>query len=65
MKLSSIYEMIAHHYINRKKVTIPVDMTNDRKLMILATGTSANEFCHNIDSYLDKYKQDVLNNLKF
>lgn len=57
MKLLSIYEMIAHHYINRKKVTLPVDMANDRKLMILATGTSANEFWNNVDYYLNKYKQ--------
>lgn len=57
MKLSSVYEMIAHHYINRKKVTIPVDMANSRKLMILATGKSANEFWNNRDFYLEKYKQ--------
>lgn len=57
MKLSSIYEMIAHHYINRKKVTIPTDLAKSRKLMILATGTSANEFWNNVDLYLDKYKQ--------
>lgn len=57
MKLASIYEMIAHHYINRKRVTIPVDMANDRKLMVLATGTSANEFWNNIDFYLNKYRQ--------
>lgn len=57
MKINMIYEMIAHHYINRKKVTIPVDMANDRKLMILATGTSANEFWNNIDFYLNKYRQ--------
>lgn len=57
MKLSSIYEMIAHHYINKKKVSIPVDMANDRKLMVLATGTSANEFWNNVDYYLNKYKQ--------
>ena len=57
MKLVSIYEMIAHHYINRKRVTIPVDMANNRKLMVLATGTSANEFWNNDDYYLNKYKQ--------
>lgn len=57
MKLSSIYEMIAHHYINRKKVTLPIEMADDKKLMILATGKSANEFWNNIDFYLEKYKK--------
>ena len=57
MKLSSIYEMIAHHYINRKKVTLPMDVAGDGKLMILATGKSANEFWNNRDFYLEKYKQ--------
>ena len=44
MKMKMIYEMIAHHYINKKKVTLPCDMSDNKKLLILATGTSASEF---------------------
>ncbi len=44
MKIKMIYEMIAHHYINKKKVTLPCDMSDNKKLLILATGTSASEF---------------------
>ena len=47
MKIQMVYEMIAHHYINRKRVTLPCDMSNGKKLLILATGTSANEFWDN------------------
>lgn len=44
MKIQMLYEMIAHHYINKKRVTFPCDMSNGKKLLILATGTSASEF---------------------
>lgn len=44
MKLYSIYEMMAHHYINRKKVTIPYDISEGKGLLVLATGPSANDY---------------------
>lgn len=47
MKISMIYEMIAHHYINKKRVTRPMDLSNGKKLLIMATGKSANEYWEN------------------
>lgn len=44
MKISLIYEMLAHHYINKKKVARPEDLSKGRKLLIMATGKSANEY---------------------
>ena len=44
MKLSLLYEILAHHYINRKRVTLPENMSNGKKLLVLATGTSANSY---------------------
>ena len=44
MRISLLYEILAHHYINRKRVTLPGNMSNGRKLLILATGTSANGY---------------------
>lgn len=47
MKINLIYEMLAHHFINKKKVTKPVDMSGGKKLLIMATGKSANEYWDN------------------
>ena len=44
MKINLIYEMIAHRYINKKKVTKPIDLSNGRKLLVMATGKSANKY---------------------
>lgn len=44
MKPGIIYEMIFHHYINKKKVTRPFDLSNGKKLLIMATGKSAGEY---------------------
>lgn len=47
MKINLIYEMLAHHYINKKKVSRPEDLSKGRKLLIMATGKSANEYWKN------------------
>ena len=49
MKLSLMHEIIFHHYINRKKVTRPVDLSEGKKLLIMATGKSAGEYWDNPD----------------
>lgn len=60
MKLYSIYEMIAHHYLNRKKVTKPVDLSNGKKLLIMATGKSANGYWENMDVQKKFEDYDIL-----
>lgn len=39
-----LYEIISHHYLNKKRVTKPYSISTNKKLLILATGTSANEY---------------------
>lgn len=44
MNLGLIYEMFAHHYVNKKKVTKVTDLSAGKRLLILATGKSANQY---------------------
>lgn len=44
LTIYSLYEMLSHHYINRKKVTKVSNMSEGKRLVILATGKSANEY---------------------
>ena len=44
LNINSLYEILAHHYINRKKVTKVSDMSMGKRLVVLATGKSANEY---------------------
>lgn len=56
MKIGSLYEIIAHHYLNRKKVTKVTDLSREKKLLILATGISASEY------WSDPACQDIFSN---
>lgn len=49
IKFTEIYEMIAHHYLNRKKVSNidGVDLKQGNKLLIVATGNTAIPFWSN------------------
>lgn len=60
MKISLLYEMIAHHYINKKKVTRGADLSNGKKLLILATGKSANEYWDNQGNQVEFEDYDIL-----
>lgn len=52
--------MIAHHYINKKKVTRGSDLSNGKKLLILATGKSANEYWDNQGNQVEFEDYDIL-----
>lgn len=60
MKMHSIYEMIAHHYLNKKKVTKPIDLSQGKKLLIMATGKSANDYWENIENQKKFKDYDLL-----
>lgn len=55
MKLRLIYEILSHHYINRKTVTKPMDLSEGKRMLVMATGKSANEYWDNPDVQ-DKFK---------
>lgn len=44
IEIKKIYEMIAHHYLNSKRVTNVENVEHGEKLLILATGNSARPF---------------------
>lgn len=60
MKISLIYEILAHHYINKKKVARPEDLSKGRKLLIMATGKSANEYWENRENQKKFRDYDML-----
>ena len=60
IELRKMYEMFAHHYLNRKRVTYIKKVDCGRKLLILATGNSARSFWED-KAFRDKFADyDIL-----
>lgn len=55
IKIKEMYEMLAHHYLNRKRVTNLKEVIHSDKMLIVATGNSARSFW-NDKSIRDKFK---------